>query len=109
MLRLSLTSPLTENMAAKAQALPGKGMPWQSGRLGTGAGTFRESPHLFPFVPQCMQEGSAASSHHDLPITRHTLHDRHYSDDINPQVTDLDTSLMTMGTITTVSGLVLKS
>lgn len=55
MLRLSLTSPLTENTAAKAQALPGKGMPWQSGRLGTAVGTYVQgSPHtyflLFPSV-----------------------------------------------------------
>lgn len=109
MLRMSLTSPLTENTAAKAQALPGKGMPWQSGRLGTAAGTFGEVPTPTSFCSQCMQGGSAASSHHDPPITRHTLHDRHYSDDINPQDTDLETSLMTMGTMTTVSGSVLKS
>lgn len=104
MLRMSLTSPLTENTAAKAQALPGKVAASAQQQAPSG-----KYPHLLPFVPHCMQEGSAASSHHDPPITRHTLHDRHYSDDINPQDTDLETSLMTMGTMTTVSGSVLKS
>lgn len=60
MLKLSLNSPLTENMAAKAQALPGKGIPWQSGCLGTGAGTFREVPtpisFLFPSVCRKVQQ-----------------------------------------------------
>lgn len=57
MLRMSLTSPLTENTAAKAQALPGKGMPWQSGRLGTAAGTFGEVPTPTSFCSPVYAEG----------------------------------------------------